>query len=86
MTTRYEFGFGYGEMYRRRRQGREQMRQETQDLRRRLPEEERWADRYGSDYYGFRGAGRRGSYATEYRVQWRPAERVRRYFGPGPRP
>lgn len=69
MTTRYEFGFGYGDIYRRRMHGQGQMYRRMERDRRRLPEEDRERLRYESDYYGFRGAGRRSSYAEEYRVQ-----------------
>ncbi len=47
----------------------EEMHRESERGLSRLPEEDRERLRYESDYYGFRGAGRRGSYETEYRVQ-----------------
>ena len=76
MTTRYEFGIGYGEDYRRRMRGREQMRRQAEQDLRKLPEEDQARLRYESDYYGFRGAGTRSGYAGEYRS--RPRTRRRR--------
>lgn len=75
MTTRYEFGYGYGEIYRRRQRGRAAMRRQRDEGRRAMPEEARARLRYESDYYGFRGAGRRSSYGEEYRVQPRAEPR-----------
>jgi hypothetical protein len=77
MTTRYEFGYGYGEIYRRRMQAQDEMHRQAEKRRGRLPEEDRERMRYESDYYGFRGAGSRGSYATEYPVQSRSGGRMR---------
>ncbi|HEX7049758.1 MAG TPA: hypothetical protein VF188_06050 [Longimicrobiales bacterium] len=91
MTTRYEFGYGYGEIYRRRMRGQRRMHERIERERRSLPAEARERLRYESDYYGFRGAGRRGSYATEYQVQsrrpWRsvPRRAYRRGAPPGRR-
>jgi len=69
MTTRYEFGYGEGEIYRRRERGRKEMRRRMEESWREFPEEDRKRLQYESDYYGFRGAGRRSSYAAEYQVQ-----------------
>ena len=89
MPTRYEFGFGYGEIYRRRMRGADEMWRQRERWERELPPEER--RHYESDYYGLRGSGRRGSYETEFRVRPRPGSRrrglQRRYYRrrPGPR-
>jgi hypothetical protein len=63
MVTRYAFGYGEGEIRRRRRQGQEAMRRQVESERAQLPEQERLD--YDSDYYGFRGAGRRSGRRTE---------------------
>lgn len=87
MTTRYEFGYGYGQIYRRRMHEQGRMYRRLEDARGRLPAEDRARLRYESDYYGFRGAGRRGSYATEYQVQpRRPIRRRRRLIARELRP
>jgi len=77
MPTRYEFGFGYGEIYRRRMRGQERMYRQAQRELEQLSPESRARLRYESDYYGFRGAGSRGGYAAEYRSQSRATERIR---------
>ncbi|HEX7119871.1 MAG TPA: hypothetical protein VF212_13855 [Longimicrobiales bacterium] len=76
MTTRYEFGYGYGEIYRRRMRGQDRRHREMRRDMGEFPAEDRERVRYESDYYGFRGAGRRGSYASEYRVQPRMQRRM----------
>ncbi|HEX7089348.1 MAG TPA: hypothetical protein VF192_04390 [Longimicrobiales bacterium] len=89
MPTRYEFGFGYGEIYRRRQRGGEAMWRRRERWERELPPEER--RHYESDYYGLRGSGQPGSYETEFRVRPRSESRSggprRRYYRrrPGPR-
>jgi len=88
MPTRYEFGFGYGEIYRRRMRGADEMWRRRERWERELPREER--RHYESDYFGLRGSGRPGSYDTEYRVQERVGPRRpesrRRYYRPGMEP
>jgi hypothetical protein len=91
MTTRYEFGYGYGDIYRRRMRAQDDMHERFERERRRFPDEDRARLRYESEYYGFRGAGRRGSYETEFRVQPRrrampPTGGGRRYYGRGLEP
>lgn len=78
MTTRYEFGIGYGEDYRRRMRGREQMRRQAEQDLRKLPEEDQARLRYESDYYGFRGAGTRGGSRGGYAAEYRSRPRTRR--------
>ena len=73
MPTRYEFGFGYGEIYRRRMRGADEMWRRRERWERELPREER--RHYESDYFGLRGAGRRGTYESEHRVQRRARSR-----------
>ncbi len=89
MPTRYELGYGYGEIYRRRMSAQERMHREAQREMDEFPAESRERSRYESDYYGFRGAGRRGSYASEFRVQprepWRLRDGGRRRSRPQPR-
>lgn len=60
MTTRFQFGFGEGDIYRRRMEAQDEMFQQVSEERQELPEEDRKRLDYGSDYYGFRGAGQRG--------------------------
>ncbi|HEX6940981.1 MAG TPA: hypothetical protein VF158_16300 [Longimicrobiales bacterium] len=76
MTTRYEFGYGYGEIYRRRMHGQDRRYRERMREMAEFSDEDRERVRYESDYYGFRGAGRRGSYASEFRVQPRAPRRM----------
>lgn len=59
MTTRFAFGFGEGDIYRRRMEGQKEMFRQVAREREELPEEDRQRLDYASDYYGFRGAGRR---------------------------
>lgn len=59
MTTRFEFGFGEGEIFRQRMERQNEMFKQVMKENEDLPEEERRLLDYGSDYYGFRGAGRR---------------------------
>jgi len=59
MTTRFAFGFGEGDIYRRRMEGQGEMFRQVAKEREELPEEDRQRLDYASDYYGFRGAGRR---------------------------
>lgn len=89
MPTRYEFGFGYGEIYRKRMRGQEAMRRQAERSVRNMSEEDRERLRYESDYYGFRGAGRRGSLESEFRVQSRSRRSLgprRDYYGRGTEP
>lgn len=57
MPTRYEFGFGYGEIFRRRMRAEERMHRQWERELQRLPPQERLRQLYEGDYYGFRGAG-----------------------------
>lgn len=59
MTTRFAFGFGEGDIYRRRMEGQDEMFRQVAKEQQDLPEEDRQRLDYDSDYYGFRGAGRR---------------------------
>lgn len=61
MTTRFEFGFGDGDIFRRRMEAQDEMFRQVAREQEELPEEDRQKLSYGSDYYGFRGAGRRAS-------------------------
>ena len=62
MTTRYEFGYGYREIYRRRMQAQDEMHRQAEKRRGRLPEEDRERRcATNRDYYGFAGAGSRGA-------------------------
>ena len=67
MTTRYEFGYGDGDVFRRRMRGVEEMHRQVAQEQQRLPDEDQQRMRYESDYYGFRGAGRRGGGGEEGR-------------------
>lgn len=69
MPTRYEFGFGYGEIYRRRMRGADEMWRRRERWERGLPPEERRP--YASDYFGLRGSGRRGGGETTSRARAR---------------
>ena len=77
MTTRYEFGYGDGEIYRRRMQGQEEMHRRMTERAGRLSEEDQQRSRYESDYYGFRGAGSRGGQAAESSAGRRSGGRMR---------
>lgn len=59
MTTKFEFGFGEGDIFRRRMEAQDEMFRQVSEEQQDLPEEDRQRLDYGSDYYGFRGAGRR---------------------------
>jgi hypothetical protein len=59
MTTRFEFGYGDGDIYRRRMEAQEEMFRQVAREQDELPEEDQERLNYASDYYGFRGAGRR---------------------------
>jgi hypothetical protein len=63
MTTKFEFGYGDGAIFRRRMQAQDEMFQQAARERQQLPDEDQQRLNYGSDYYGFRGAGRRASAA-----------------------
>ena len=75
MPTRYEFGFGYGEIYRRRMQRGAEMWRQRQRWERELPPEERRP--YESDYFGLRGSGSRGGREVESRARSRSGSRSR---------
>jgi hypothetical protein len=59
MTTRFEFGYGDGDIYRRRMEAQNEMHRQVTEEQEELPQEDRERLNYASDYYGFRGAGRR---------------------------
>lgn len=59
MTTKFEFGYGDGDIYRRRMRAQDEMFRQATKQQKELPEEDQQKLRYDSDYYGFRGAGRR---------------------------
>lgn len=59
MTTKFEFGFGEGDIFRRRMEAQDEMFRQVSEEQQDLPEEDQQRLDYGSDYYGFRGAGRR---------------------------
>jgi hypothetical protein len=64
MTTKFAFGYGDGDIYRRRMQAQDEMFRKATKEQEQLPEEDRQKLNYGSDYYGFRGAGRRAGTAS----------------------
>jgi len=78
MPTRYEFGFGEGEIHRKRLRGQEAMRRRAERGMRDMSEEDRQRLRYESDYYGFRGAGRRSGSAPGSRTRSRTSRGSRR--------
>lgn len=71
MTTRFEFGYGDGDIFRRRMEAQDEMFRQVSREQEELPEEDRERLTYASDYYGFRGAGRRAGAAPQ---QGRPAQ------------
>jgi hypothetical protein len=74
MTTRFEFGYGDGDIYRRRMEAQDDMFRQVAREQEELPEEDQQRLSYESDYYGFRGAGRRAGAAEPTRQP----ERLRR--------
>ncbi len=67
MTTRFEFGYGDGDIFRRRMKAQDDMFHQVAREQQELPEEDRQRLSYESDYYGFRGAGRRAGAAEATR-------------------
>lgn len=67
MPGRYEFGFGYGEIYRRRMRGQEEMRRRSRAWLEGAPREDLVRLGYESDYYGFYGSGSRPRSGRERR-------------------
>jgi len=65
MTTRFAFGFGDGEIFRRRMEAQDEMFRQVAREQEELPEEDQRRLRYDSDYYGFRGAGSRSRLEEE---------------------
>jgi hypothetical protein len=65
MTTRFEFGYGDGDIFRRRMEAQDEMFRQVAREQEDLPEEDQERLGYASDYYGFRGAGRRAGTAPE---------------------
>lgn len=67
MTTRFEFGYGDGDIYRRRMDAQDEMYRQVAREQEELPQEDQERLSYSSDYYGFRGAGRRAGSAPSNR-------------------